>query len=177
MKVSREKVAENRKAIVAAAGRLFRERGFDAVGVSEVMKAAGLTHGAFYGYFASKDDLIAATLASLAASSPAEPETSCDYADRYLTDEHRGDHAGGCWVASLGSELVRQAGEVRGPSTDAIRRQIDRMTGDADGADRRAAIGYYAAMIGAVVLARISNDPALSSEILDQTRRFIAAKA
>lgn len=63
MKVSREQMAENRRRILDAASRLFREKGFDAVSVAEVMKAAGLTHGGFYGHFSSKDDLIAQTLA------------------------------------------------------------------------------------------------------------------
>ena len=63
MKVSREQVTENRRTILEAASRLFRERGFEAVTVAEIMKAAGLTHGGFYGYFKSKDELIAAALA------------------------------------------------------------------------------------------------------------------
>ena len=58
MKVSKEKVAEHRKAILEAAGELFRARGFDDVSVSDVMKEAGLTHGAFYGYFPSKEALL-----------------------------------------------------------------------------------------------------------------------
>ena len=62
MKVTREQVVENRRKILEAAGRLFREKGFEAVSVAEVMNAAGLTHGGFYGHFQSKDDLIAQTL-------------------------------------------------------------------------------------------------------------------
>ena len=65
MKVSKTQVDDNRRAILEAAGRLFRQRGFDAVSVAEVMAAAGLTHGAFYGYFRSKDELVAAALADL----------------------------------------------------------------------------------------------------------------
>jgi TetR/AcrR family transcriptional regulator, transcriptional repressor for nem operon len=57
MRVSRERAAENRDRIVDVAGRLFRERGFDGIGVANLMKAAGLTHGGFYGHFASKEDL------------------------------------------------------------------------------------------------------------------------
>jgi TetR/AcrR family transcriptional regulator, transcriptional repressor for nem operon len=57
MRVSRERAAENRDRIVDAAGRLFRERGLDGIGVANLMKAAGLTHGGFYGHFASKEDL------------------------------------------------------------------------------------------------------------------------
>src|SRR5918993_581993 len=63
MRVSRKQVAENRRKILEAAGRLFRAKGFEAVTVAEVMRAAGLTHGGFYGHFGSKDDLIAQTLA------------------------------------------------------------------------------------------------------------------
>ena len=65
MKVSREQVAENRRTILKAASRLFRERGYESVTVAEIMKAAGLTHGGFYGYFASKDELIAGALADV----------------------------------------------------------------------------------------------------------------
>ena len=59
MKVSREQAAQNRERIVEAAARLFRERGFEGIGVADLMKEAGLTHGGFYGHFSSKDDLIA----------------------------------------------------------------------------------------------------------------------
>ncbi len=62
MKVSREQMVENRRQILDVASRLFREKGFDAVSVSEVMKAAGFTHGGFYGHFSSKDDLVAQTI-------------------------------------------------------------------------------------------------------------------
>ncbi len=57
MRVTREQAAANREKILAAAGLLFRERGFDGIGVADIMKRAGLTHGGFYGHFASKDDL------------------------------------------------------------------------------------------------------------------------
>ncbi|MGO7465227.1 TetR/AcrR family transcriptional regulator, partial [Rhizobium ruizarguesonis] len=57
MRVSREKFAENREKILSVAGVLFRENGFDGVGVADIMKAEGLTHGGFYGHFDSKDDL------------------------------------------------------------------------------------------------------------------------
>ena len=59
MRVSREKAAENRERIIDAAGALFRAKGFDGIGVADIMKAADLTHGGFYGHFASKDDLVA----------------------------------------------------------------------------------------------------------------------
>ena len=78
MKVSREQAAENRARVIEVAGRLFRERGFDGVGVADIMKGAGLTHGGFYGQFASKDDLAAQACAqtldrSVAASCSPRP--------------------------------------------------------------------------------------------------------
>ena len=80
MKVSREQVAENRRMILDAAGRLFRERGFEAVTVAEIMQAAGLTHGGFYGYFTSKDDLIAQALAEALANSSIRADDLAGYA-------------------------------------------------------------------------------------------------
>ncbi len=104
MKVSREQVAENRRKILDAASRLFRARGFEAVTVAEVMKAAGLTHGGFYGHFKSKDDLIAQTLAHVLAAGAEGERNLASYAAQYLTPDHRDDLAGGCPTAALGAE-------------------------------------------------------------------------
>jgi TetR/AcrR family transcriptional regulator, transcriptional repressor for nem operon len=179
MKVSREKVAENRRAIVEAAGRLFRQRGFDAVTVADVMKAAGLTHGAFYGYFASKEELVAAALAAAMASTAAAPGDPTAYAAGYLSRAHRDDRAAGCPFAALAAETVRQPAEARAAMTAGLKRQIERLSAgapDVDAAERRrAAIGGWAAMVGAMILARVSDDPALSDEVLAETRAWIAS--
>jgi TetR/AcrR family transcriptional repressor of nem operon len=179
MKVSREQVAENRRAIVEAAGRLFRQRGFDAVTVAEAMKAAGLTHGAFYGYFASKEELVAAALAEALASTAAPPGDPAAYAAGYLSRAHRDDRAAGCPFAALAAETVRQPGGARAAMTEGLKRQIERLSFGAPGADaaerRRAAIGGWAAMVGAMILARVCDDPALSDEALAETRAWIAS--
>ena len=179
MKVSREQVAENRRAIVEAAGRLFRQRGFDAVTVAEVMKAAGLTHGAFYGYFTSKEDLIAEALVEALASTAAPPSDPAAYAASYLSSAHRDDRASGCPFAALAAETVRQPAGARAAMTAGLKRQIERLSAGAPGASadkRRAAIGGWAAMVGAMILARVCADPALSDEVLDQTRAWIASQ-
>jgi TetR/AcrR family transcriptional repressor of nem operon len=180
MKVSREQVAENRRKILEAAGRLFRARGFESVTVSEVMKAAGLTHGAFYGHFASKDDLIAQALAHVVADTLPEGADLARYVEGYLAPGHRDDIAGGCPMAALGAETVRQPPAARGALTTGLRRQIDALSEGAPGADaaerRRAAIGSWAAMVGAVILARLSDDPRLSDEVLAETRAWIAER-
>ncbi|MER2268965.1 TetR/AcrR family transcriptional regulator [Methylobacterium oxalidis] len=181
MKVSREQVAENRRRILEAAGRLFRERGFEAVTVAEVMKAAGLTHGGFYGHFASKDDLIAAALAEMVVAPGVEPVALAPYAARYLSTVHRQDCAGGCPVAALGAETIRQSPKARAAMTEGLRRQIARLSAGTSGTapeeSRRAAIGSWAAMLGAMILARLSDDPDLSDEVLAETRAFIEERA
>jgi TetR/AcrR family transcriptional repressor of nem operon len=180
MKVSRAQVAENRRRILEAASRLFRERGFEAVTVAEVMKAAGLTHGGFYGYFKSKDDLIAHALADvLSGVEPPEADLA-GYAAAYLAPGHMADVAGGCPVAALGGESTRQSPEARTAMTQGLHRQIERLSPSAPGEDaaarRRTAIGAWSAMVGALILARMSDDPALAQEVLDETHAWIADK-
>ena len=177
MRVSREQVGENRRRILDEAARLFRERGFEDVSVAEVMKAAGLTHGGFYGHFRSKDDLIAQTLAHALMGSAHEATDLADYAAWYLSPSHRDATAAGCAVAALGSEAARAGPDARAAMTSGLRRQVEQFTRLAAGQDeaaRQAAIGSWAAMVGAIVLARLSDDPALSDEVLEATRAWIS---
>ena len=89
MRVSREKMAENRQRILSEAARLFREKGVDAVSVAEVMQAAGLTHGGFYGHFQSKDELVCKTMEQMTDHEEAYPSFDA-FAKHYLSCEHRG---------------------------------------------------------------------------------------
>jgi TetR/AcrR family transcriptional regulator, transcriptional repressor for nem operon len=178
MKVSREQVAENRRRILDAAGRLFRAKGYEAVTVAEVMKAADLTHGGFYGHFSSKDDLIAQTLARIVFSGKPENPGLLTHAAQYLSGSHRDDIAGGCATAGLAGETIRQSPGARAAMTAGLRKQIEYFSQTAPGATakkrRQAAIGSWAAMVGAVILARMSDDPRLSDELLMQTREWIS---
>jgi TetR/AcrR family transcriptional regulator, transcriptional repressor for nem operon len=178
VKVSREQVAENRRRILQAASRLFRERGFEAVTVAEVMKAAGLTHGGFYGYFKSKDDLIAQALADVLGR-PAPEADLAQYAADYLSMAHRENRADGCPTAGLASETSRQAPEARAAMTRGLRDQIERLSRAAPGQTpdqrRQAAVGSWAAMVGAMILARMSDDPQLADAMLEDTRAWIEA--
>ena len=117
MKVSREQAAQNRERIVQTAAQLFRERGFDGIGVADLMKAAGLTHGGFYGHFSSKEDLIAeasaralmgslALFVKVAERAPRDPLSAV--ADAYLTSRHRDKPGEGCVLAALGPDVSRQ---------------------------------------------------------------------
>ena len=181
MKVSREQVAENRRKILEAASHLFRAKGFDAVTVADVMKAAGLPHGGFYGYFKSKDDLIAQALSHALFASMEGDIDLARFTKDYLSRQHCKNLAGGCATAGLGAETIRQSPEARAVMTEALRKMINQFSKSAPGATaakrRRAAIGSWAAMVGALVLARMCNDEQLANEVLTQTRAWIGEMA
>lgn len=177
MKVSRAQMAEHRLRILESASRLFRENGFDAVSVKDIMNAAGLTHGGFYGHLKSKDDLIAQSLAySLTVTAETEFELVA-YIESYLSRQHCDNPGTGCPTASLVAGVRHQGRAARAVTTEGFRAQVDRLSRALPGSDntakRRTAIGRWATMVGAVILARAVNDPALSNEILEQTRAWI----
>ena len=179
MKVSREQMAENHARILEVASRMFREKGFEAVTVAEVMKAAGLTHGGFYGHFKSKDDLVAQTLAHVLTANAGKTPDIRAYVAGYLSPAHRDDPGHGCPVAGLAAETRHESPAALAAMTAGLREQIDRLSralpGTSDADKRRNAIGSWAAMVGAVILARAIDDPALSNEVLDQTHAWIDA--
>ena len=183
MKVSKEQVATHGKRILAAAGRLFRQRGFDDVTVADVMKDAGLTHVAFYGYFPSKEALIAEAVGQALPLAPdkAKPRRpEAEFADDYLSVKHRDSLANACLFSSLGTEAARGSADLRHHMTEAVRCRINHLRAEAEGdttnEKRRAAIAAWSAMVGAMVLARLVDDDRLSKEILKETRAALPLK-
>ncbi len=177
MKTSRSVVAANRGRILTEAARLFRERGYDGVSVAEIMQAAGLTQGAFYSYFTSKDEL-AAQATRVALMPLPENLDLAEYLKFYLGREHRDNPGAGCGVAALASDAARQCDEVKAEMTTALKRTLQRIGDTRSGrasARRDEAIVTWAAMVGAVVLSRAIDDPALSDEVLSATRRRLTA--
>lgn len=188
MKVTREEAARNRERIIDAAARLFRERGFDGIGVAELMNEVGLTHGGFYGHFASKDDLeVQACTRALARSltlwkrrsERVQDNPLSAIADVYLSAGHRDDPGAGCLLAALGSDVWRRSPGIRHAVTEYLNSAFDLLTGLVPGrskaARRRKAIDTYARLVGALVLARAVDDDALSREILDVVRQAVAS--
>jgi len=177
MRVSRERAAENRERIVETAARMFREEGFDGVGIDAIMNAAGLTHGGFYGHFGSKDDL-AAEAVTRALQHGAEKQSRFtslgDLVSSYLSGRHRADRANGCAIAALGGDIVRQGEGVRSVLTTSVRGQLVRISrllrSGTAASRRRRAITTLAGMVGALTLARAVNDPGLSEEIVEAAR-------
>lgn len=180
MRVSREMAAENRRQIVETASRMFREHGFDGVGIDAIMHGAGLTHGGFYGHFKSKDDLAAAAVTRALERSIEKQSrytTPQDLVSGYLSERHCADRANGCAVAALGGDIARQGKGVRCGLTAYVRSQLDlftRMLKSGSAASRRKrAIATVSGMIGALTLARAVDDPALSREILAATQEVL----
>lgn len=182
MKVSREQAEKHRAAIVAAASALFRARGLDGVGVAEIMQAAGLTHGGFYGHFASKEAL-AAEAGAMAfvdgAARVAKDKDLAAYLARYLTERHRDASGTGCPMAALAAEIGRREAATQAPFAAGMAdyaaaiEELLRRSGARKGAEtRRRALTLMAAVVGGMTLARASAaaDADFSAEILAALR-------
>jgi TetR/AcrR family transcriptional repressor of nem operon len=187
-RISREQKARNRERIVAAASARFRAEGVGEVGIAELMRGAGLTHGGFYNHFASKDELaavvcedafagVAETLARvLAAEGPGALDALLD---GYLSAAHRDAADGGCPSAALAGDARRLGDGVAEAFARGIEAFLDGVAdalerrGVTDPAERRAqAVATLSGMVGAMVLARAvaGARPGLSDELLAGTR-------
>lgn len=181
MKVSREQFAENRERILDVASTLFREKGFDGIGIADIMKAAGMTHGGFYRHFESKDDLIdQASQKALARGASYWDHTIGDddsahtaltrLLQMYLSEAHRDARGKGCSIAALSADAARQSGTIRKTFEHGMELLVDKLTalmsGRTRAVRRRKALASFSQMMGALVLSRAVDDPALSKEIL-----------
>ena len=190
MRVSREKAAQTRDRIVEKAGTLFRAKGFGGVGVADVMKAADLTHGGFYGHFDSKEDLsVEASRQALAAGAARWRSIVAEAGDKpypalleyYVSSRHRDDPARGCALSALGADAARGSAGLRRAFGDGLQAFLDILTDALPGfskpAKRRKAVAAMATMVGAVTLARAVDDPVLSDEILEAVRQELRTAA
>ncbi|WP_338682025.1 TetR family transcriptional regulator [Streptomyces acidiscabies] len=185
MRVTKAQAEQNRAHIVATAARLFRERGYDGVGVAELMAAAGFTHGGFYKHFRSKADLMAEASASGLSQVAARAEGlgPAEFVERYVSREHRDGRGDGCTVAALSGDAARQPAEVKAEFAAGIESLLTALQapgdrpGDADqGVPRAMVIDMLARSVGAVMLSRACpDDSPLADEILDVCRSEMLA--
>jgi TetR/AcrR family transcriptional regulator, transcriptional repressor for nem operon len=176
MRVSKVEAAQSRERIVEVAAKLFREHGFDGIGVADLMKSAGMTHGGFYRHFASKEDLMAqacartleTSLDTLRQVAEQYPENAlASIATAYLSPTHRDQPGEGCMLAALGAEAPRHGAPLRDAFTHGVRSAVELLSSHVTGNSKRErALNIYASMIGAIVLARAIDDAELSAEVL-----------
>ncbi|MGB3271972.1 MAG: TetR/AcrR family transcriptional regulator [Xanthobacteraceae bacterium] len=191
MRYSREHKAETHARIVRKASVLLRERGVHGVGVAELMKEAGLTHGGFYAHFASRDALLVEAVAHAMDRSigywrkttEAEPGQAglAAIVDAYLTPAHRDDPGYGCAIAALGAEIAREGADARRMFAAKLEEMVSVLAAEIEGASapaaRSAAIATLAQMTGALVLARAAGGGVFSNEILAVVRDRALADA
>lgn len=185
VRVTKAQAQANREHIVETASELFRERGFDGVGVADLMAAAGFTHGGFYKHFGSKADLMAeASACSLGKSLTAAQALDVPgFINVYVNREHRDARGGGCTMAALGGDAARQADDVKVTFAEGIEHTVQTLsekypTGpDAEtGEGRKKMIDLLSRAVGAIILSRACpDDCALADEILEICRAEMLA--
>jgi len=197
MKVMRNKRPNARAAakdatherIVSVAARAIRRSGYDGTGVADIMKEAGLTHGAFYSHFASREAMLAEAVAKACAESAAAAagvvagvppgKALASMLGSYLSKEHLEHVDTGCPLAALGSETSRQVPEVRRVTTRHIKEMIDLVARQSPdwgkpGAHERALVAV-ATMVGALLLARAVDEPGLSDGLRKAALKHLTA--
>jgi AcrR family transcriptional regulator len=173
--------------IVSVAARAIRRSGYDGTGVSDIMKEAGLTHGAFYAHFASREAMLAEAAGRACAESAAAAADAVTHAppqealtrmlNAYLSKAHLDNAELGCPLAALGSETSRQAPEVRRVATRHIKEMVDLLARQSPdwgqpGAHQRALL-TLSTMVGALLLARAVDEPELSDSLLDASLQHL----
>src|SRR5580692_8919371 len=179
MGYSKAQKEKTHKRIVAIASKRFREQGLAGFGIAELMKEAGLTVGGFYKHFDSRDELVSEALSDAfgvwqrqkeAAESGGQPLTFAKLIDDYLSDVHRKNPGAGCAFSALAPEIARSDERTRALTAEQVRNDLELIVGLLPGEDKRAArrraILTFSSLVGAMSLARVVSDEALSREIL-----------
>lgn len=179
MRVSRKQAEANHQAVINTASELFRENGFDGIGLKDLMKGAGLTQGGFYKQFSSKEDLIvqaserALEKAAQRWSTAVErmPETPLDAViSFYLSQDHVGEQGKGCPMVALAADAARQGASVKSAFEAGVKSHLQMLTAIAGASEQDApsdkAMVILSLMVGAMTLARAVNDTALVQDLL-----------
>jgi TetR/AcrR family transcriptional repressor of nem operon len=191
MRYSREHKLETHARIVKKASVRLRERGAHGIGVADLMKDAGLTHGGFYAHFDSREALVIEAFAyamdrsrerwrKLAEQTPPDKRLAT-IVDSYLTAVHRDDPGHGCAIPSLGAEIARESPKTRKAFAAKLDQMIEMLAAQvpdtSQKASRKRALDTLATMMGTLVLARIAGNGNFSDEILAAGRAAVLDRA
>ena len=191
MRYSREHKQETHAKIVKKAAVLLREKGAHGIGVSDLMKEAGLTHGGFYAHFDSREALVIEAFAHAMerstdrwrklAEQTAPDKRLATIVDSYLTTIHRDDPGHGCAIPTLGAEIARESPKTRKAFAAKLEQMIDMLAEQIPElppkAARKQAMAAVATMMGTLVLARIAGNGDFSEEILAAGRTAVLDRA
>ncbi len=191
MRYSREHKLETHERIVKRASVRLREKGAHGIGVADLMKDAGLTHGGFYAHFDSREALVIEAFAyamdrsterwrKLGEQTPPEKRLAA-IVDSYLTATHRDDPGHGCAVPTLGAEIARESPKTRKAFAAKLEQMVDMIAEQIPALPRKAARkqaeATLATMMGTLVLARIAGNGEFSDEILAAGREAVLERA
>ena len=191
MRYSKEHKFQTHERIVKKASVKLREKGAHGIGVADLMKDAGLTHGGFYAHFDSRDALVieafthamdrsTARWRKLSEETPVEKRLS-KIANTYLAPVHRDDLGHGCAVPALAAEIARESAKTRRVFSGRMEQMIDMLAEQFHGMPRKAArkeaVAALATMMGSLVMARVAGNGELSEEILKSGRDAVLGRA
>jgi len=186
MRVSRDQAEKNRQTVINVASQLFREHGFDGIGLKDLMEAAGLTQGAFYKQFASKDDLaaqaskralesISGQWSAAVESNPKDPFGAV--VARYLSMGHREQRGAGCPLPALAADAARQGADVKASFEAGIRKYLETLEGWVGGASSEdstdRAMATLSTIVGAMALSRAVNNKRLAKRFLQAAAKSV----
>jgi len=182
---SKAEKAQSRKRILAAASTRIREAGLDGISVGEIMKSVNLTHGGFYGHFASRDALVAAALeqalaegesASAAYAGEMGSMTVKSIVNTYLSPAHRDHPSSGCAIPTLAGEVGRADPEVRAIMAQQLNKSFEVMgeaLGETGEDSEQFAVSAWSMMVGAMMISRIMKDDPMADRVLALARKSI----
>jgi len=190
MRYSKDHKAETHERIVRHASAQLREKGTRGVGVADLMKEAGLTHGGFYAHFDSREDLVIEAIAHAMDQTTerwgkqfqdkAVADRLAMLVDSYLTTSHRDHPEKGCAIPALAGDIARESPKTRRVFLGKLEHMIALFAGQASDPSsaeaRQKAIGTIATLMGSVVLARVAGNGAFSQEVLDAGRAMALGK-
>lgn len=190
MRVSREKADQNRELILDTAGKLFREYGFDGVGVADLMKNAGFTVGGFYKNFSSKEDLMVKTCKKIAdqaeekllklKNDPSVQDPYAKFGSTYLSTKNRDNLSTTCMFSTLASEVQRhdkELNQVFNNNLNALFQFLEPIVPASEDEDRKKkAMTTFSMWLGALILSRLTSETELSEEILQAVREMTNVK-
>ncbi|GLY62632.1 TetR family transcriptional regulator [Pectobacterium carotovorum subsp. carotovorum] len=191
-RVSKQQMERNREEIIQVSSQLFRERGLNGVSVNDLMAAAGLTHGGFYGHFASKDELAAIASRKALEDSGTRWQEMCQHADKhnlqtlvehYLSPTHRDGAKDGCALTALANDIARESADkpVHDVYLSGVKAMLDRLESLSTIEDKEQrkqhALAQFALLSGALALARATAGDTLSDDFLNAAKKALLDEA